>query len=107
MERRPLDETVAQVLYAARQLESALHGTGPWSMRWGSIEVPAERTLTDLGVTFTATFPDLCWLESPSNVITLMQAGEIVGIRPVEEHPGDTAFVVSWDLGARVLAGVA
>ncbi len=36
-----------------------------------------------------------------------VKAGEIVGIRPVEEHPGDTAFVVSWDLGARVLAGVA
>ena len=100
----PLDQVVAQALFAARQLEAALHGSGPWSMRWGTVEVPAERIISEHGVIFRATFPNLCWLEPPGTSILLLQAGELLGIRTIDAHPGDTEFVVSWELAASVEA---
>ena len=93
----------AQALFAARMLEAAVHDPGPWSFRWGGIEVPAERTLTDEGVVFTGSFPDVCWIERPTEGLEIRCAGEVMGMRRVDEveHPGDTGFVVTWSVIAR------
>ena len=99
MERATLELEAAQALYAARLLERALYHPGPWSMRWGTIEVPAERALSTVGVSFTATFPEICWIDPPTSGVVLLCEGEVVGIRRVD-HPGDTMFVVTWELAA-------
>lgn len=99
MDSRPeIELHAAQALFAARMLEAAVHDAGPWTFRWGGIEVPAERTLTDEGVVFTGRFPDVCWLRRPTDGLTILCDGTVMGMRRVEEteHPGDTAFVITW-----------
>jgi hypothetical protein len=93
----------AQALFAARMLEAAAHDNGPWTFRWGGIEIPAERVLADDGVHFSGTFPDVCWLDRPTDGLTILLRGEVMGIRRIDEveHPGDTGFVVSWAVISR------
>lgn len=95
--RSDLELVAAQALFAARLLERAVHDEGPWTMRWGTIEVPATRTVTEAGVVFEAEFPQLCYLEPPGPNVLLLCRGEVGGIRAVD-HPGDTAFVIVWSL---------
>lgn len=99
--RQTLDTKVAQALYALRGLERALHSAGPFSIRWNGIEVPALREVTDEGVVFRATFPEMCWLDAPDPCLTLLDGGEVVGVKAMGA-PGDTGFVVSWTLGTRI-----
>lgn len=104
METQPsIDLDVAQALFAARMLEAAVHDPGPWSFRWGGIEVPAERTLTDEGVVFTGRFPDVCWIQRPTDGLVILCNGVVMGMRRIDEveHPGDTGFTVTWSVLAR------
>ena len=92
----------SQALFAARMLEAAVHDPGPWTFQWGSIEIPAERTITPEGVTFTGTFPDVCYLRRPEGGLLIRCAGAVMGIRRVDDqHPGDTSFVVTWSVLTR------
>lgn len=97
--RSDLELAASQALYAARLLEAAVHDDGPWAMRWGTIEVPATRRITEDGVVFEATFPDACYLADPGPHLLLLCRGEILGLR-VMDHPGDTQFAVLWSLAA-------
>ena len=55
-----LDNLVSQAVFESRLLERALHdGSAVWEMRWRGVVVPAERVVTDTGVTFYASFPSL------------------------------------------------
>ena len=107
MSTAALERTVSQHLFVAALLERALHDEGPWTMSWGPVEVPAERTVHDSGVLFEATFPEACWLTRPEPCIVLRCRGEIAGLRSVAD-PGDAAFAVTWDLAAKAdtVAGV-
>lgn len=93
----------SQALFAARMLEAAVHAEGEWTFCWGDIEVVAERHITPDGVTFTGTFPDLCYLRPPEGGLEIRCDGRVMGIRPVEHgaHPGDTSFTVSWAVVVR------
>lgn len=93
----------AQALFAARLLEAAVHHPGPWAFRWGDIEVPAEKVLTEDGVLFTGRFPEICYLERPEGGLSLLCEGTVLAIRPPDdfEHPGDTGFLVTWKVLAR------
>lgn len=88
----------AQALFAARMLEAAVHDDGPWTFRWGGIEVPASKEITDEGVVFVGVFPDVCWIDRPKDGLAILCNGVIMGIRQPKkgEHPGDTRFVVTW-----------
>lgn len=97
MDKQSLEELVSQALYSASRLERAVHDEGPWTISWGPVVVPAERLFHETGVTFTAVFPETCWLERPEPNIVLRCKGEVVGVRAVRD-PGDAAFAVSWDL---------
>lgn len=100
MDTRPdLELDASQALFAARMLVQAVHDEGPWSFRWGMVEVPAERSLGEDGVTFTGHFPDICYLDPPRDGLVLLCRGEVVGIRPMrDDHPGDTGFTVAWSV---------
>ena len=98
-----IEMEAAQALFAARMLVAAIHDVGPWEFRWGSIVVPAEREFVDGGVRFKAVFPDICWIDRPSTGIEILCDGEVMGIRQVA-HPGDTEFVVTWDLSTAQVA---
>lgn len=97
----------AQALFAARLLSSAVHHPGPWFFRWGDVQVPAERRHTETGVTFVGQFPEVCYLHRPEGGLVLLCEDEggphVMAIRSVEEHehPGDTGFVVTWDVLAQ------
>lgn len=93
----------AQALFAARMLEMAVHHKGPWTFKWGEIEIPAERTVTIDGVVFTGQFPDVCYLKRPEGSLLLLCEGVFVGMRSPEEfeHPGDTGFTVTWKVLSR------
>lgn len=93
----------AQAVYAARLFERALHDEGPWTMTWGPHEVQAERIVTEEGVEFRATFPEVCYLVPPEPNVVLRCRGEVAGVRPIE-HPGDAAFAITWALVAKRLA---
>lgn len=92
----------AQALYAARLFEAAIHDYGPWTMRWGSVEVPVVKEVNEEGVLFRGEFPDACWLNPPEDGLVLLLRGEVRGIKRVD-HPGDTAFRVTWAVYPRVL----
>lgn len=99
-ERANLDLSVAQALFAARLLETAANHPGPWSFRWGEIEIPAEKVVSEVGVSFVGRFPDVCYLTRPEGSLLLLCEGTVLGMRAPEEceHPGDTAFVVTWEV---------
>lgn len=88
----------AQALFAARMFEAAVHHPGPWTFQWGSIEVPATKTVTGSGIVFTGRFPDVCYLQRPEGSLTILCEGVVMGMRAPEEmeHPGDTGFEVTW-----------
>lgn len=92
-----------QALFAARLLELAVHHEGPWAFQWGDITIPAERIVNEDGVTFVGRFPDVCYLKRPEGSLMLLCEGVVVGMRRPEdfEHPGDTAFAVTWGVLTR------
>jgi hypothetical protein len=93
----------AQALFAARMLEAAVHHPGPWSFKWGEIEVPATKTFTEGGVVFTGQFPEVCWLRRPDTGLLILCEGMVMGMRRIDEveHPGDTGFEVTWKVLTR------
>lgn len=97
MDRAALELQASQALFDARLLADAVHAPGTWSMRWGTVEVPAERAFSEVGVSFVATFPEICWLNPPAEGVLLLLDGEIRGMRRID-HPGDTMFVIRWDV---------
>jgi hypothetical protein len=103
MQEQAVDLSVARALFAARLLEDALHHPGPWTIRWADIEVEAERTVTPEGVVFAAVFPAVCYIEQPTGSMELRCEGQVRGLRSADQinHPGDTAFLVTWALLAR------
>lgn len=98
MSRPEIELDAAQALFAARMLEAAVHHPGPWTFKWGEIEVPAEKTFTDEGVVFAGEFPSVCYLRRPEGSLEIRCEGIVMGMRSVEEfeHPGDTGFTVTW-----------
>lgn len=90
-----LDSTVAQVVFAAKRLEKAVHDPGPWTLTWGGRTVPARRFQTDTGVIFCGQFGEHCHLVEPPPEVILECAGETIGVRRIE-FPGDGAFDVQW-----------
>lgn len=99
-DRADLELGAAQALFAARLLELAVHHEGPWTFKWGEIEIPAIKTLTDDGVSFVGHFPEVCYLRRPEGSLELRCEGMVLGMRAPEEfeHPGDTGFMVAWDV---------
>lgn len=95
-----IDALAARAVYAARLFERAVHDSGPWTMRYGAFEVPAERDVADDRVTFTAVFPEHCYLVPPEDRATLLCRGEVVSVRTVE-FPGDQGFTLTWEIAAR------
>jgi hypothetical protein len=95
-----LERIVSKAVYVAALLERALHDEGPWTITWGPHEVEAERIVHDDGVTFSAVFPETCWIAPPEGSMALRCRGEVASVRAVD-HPGDVAFAVTWDLAAR------
>lgn len=99
MDHRPeIELDAAQALFAARMLEAAVHHPGPWTLKWGDIEVPAERAVTSEGIVFTGEFPSVCYLRRPEGSLEIRCEGIVMGMRAAEEfeHPGDTGFIVKW-----------
>jgi hypothetical protein len=75
-----LDKLVSQAVAETRLLERALHDhSAKWEMRWRGLTVPAERTITETGVTFYASFPALA--ESHDETIWLVLNGQEVRSR--------------------------
>jgi hypothetical protein len=101
MNTAELEQIVSRAVYSAALLERAVHDRGPWTMKWGPIEVVATRTTHEGGVRFEAVFPEACWLARPEPNITLLCRGKFAAMRAVE-HPGDAQFAVTWDLAAAV-----
>ena len=101
MDRAALELQASRALFDARLLADAWHAPDSgWTMRWGTVEVPAERAmLYDYGVvSFVATFPEICWIDPPDEGVLLLLDGEVRGMQRID-HPGDTQFVVKWDVG--------
>lgn len=100
MDRALLELQASRALFDARLFADALHAHEGWTMRWGSVEVHAAKVVWhDFGkVTFVATFPEVCWIDPPDEGVLLLLDGEMRGMQRVD-HPGDTQFVVTWDVG--------
>lgn len=92
-----LELEAAQALFAARMAVAAVHDTGPWTIQWGDLVVPATRIATQQGVSFIAEFPELCWLTPPTDGAILRCRDQVMAIRRID-HPGDTGFLVRWEL---------
>lgn len=91
-----LDQQVAQMVLSARLLERALHDTGArWEMRWRGHVAPAERAVTENGITFYASFPTLD--DDGDANIWLLCNGEEVRSRPLD-LAGRHALDFDWAL---------
>lgn len=96
-----LDAAVARTVYMARLLERAAHSTGVWTMSWRGVEVRAERTIGDEGVTFRAEIPALCPLsEAGSDVVELRLDGVLQHVIDVTV-PHERGFTVEWTIAPR------
>ncbi len=98
-----LELGASQALFAARTMVDALHVSEGWEMQWGEIRVPASREFSSEGVEFQATFPDACWLAPPDASVLLLLDGQVRGMRRID-HPGDTAFQVTWELAMTMVS---
>lgn len=92
-------------MYAAALFERAVHDPGPWTVTWGPHEVDVVRRKTADGIVFEATFPEACYIETPEPNAALRCRGEVMAIRAID-FPGDTRFMVTWELVAKRLVGV-
>ena len=99
MDVSQLELLASRAVYASHAFERAIHDHGPWTMTWGPHTVPAVRTIHEGGVSFAATFPEVCYIERPSKNVTLNCRGEVAAIRDIA-FPGDAAFAISWALTA-------
>ena len=91
-----LDRQVAQMVFSARLLERALHDTSAvWEMRWRGHVVPAERVVTEHGITFYASFPVLD--HTGDSDIWLLCNGEEIRSRPLD-LTGKCALDFDWAL---------
>lgn len=97
MDLSELEMVVSRAIYTVHAFERALHDAGPWTMAWGPYTQPARRTIHPDGVSFSAEFPESCWITRPDTNITLYCRDEVNAIRAIE-YPGDTAFAVVWNL---------
>jgi hypothetical protein len=97
-----LDFAVSRAVFAARLLERAAHAKGGWTITWGPHTVEAVREETPVGITFTATFPEVCYLEPPDPNVVLRHNGEVVSIKAID-HPGDTGFTITWALATEAV----
>lgn len=92
-----LEFAVAQAAFRARQIERALHDSGPWEISWGAFTVPACRLIGEREIKFLAHFPSHCYLVEPEAPASLLCRGEIVGTQAIE-FPGDGEFEFDWTL---------
>jgi hypothetical protein len=101
----PLDWIASQAVYAAAQglrtahlFEAAANFADGWTMTYAGVTVEAERKVCDTGVLFVASFPEMCWIDTPEDTTAYLQRnGEVMGFRQIT-HPGDCAFGIRWDL---------
>lgn len=102
---QPIDTLAAQAVFAAAQgmrtahlLECAVHDSGPWTMTYNGITVPVSKVIYGEGVMFSATFPEVCWVQTPEDTTAYLYCREeVMGFRQIE-HPGDCAFAVCWSM---------
>ncbi len=88
-----LDIAVARAVMLARQIERALHDSGPWSIRVDGITYPAVRWITENQVQFRVHMPDVCWLDDDTErMVDLLCSGEVVGTRTVEFIDGESTL---------------
>lgn len=87
-----LEFAVAQAAFRARQIERALHDSGPWEISWGAFTVPACRLIGEREIKFLAHFPareavpvkltqDVWAFVSPEDVTTINRHSWSVGRR--------------------------
>lgn len=93
---------VSQAVHNARLLERALHDSGPWTIAYGAVEVPAVRLIADDRIIFRAHFPDACLVNPPVYATFVLRCrDEDVAVRTEDDHPEDGEFIFEWTLRLR------
>ena len=92
----PLDISVARAVALAKNLERAVHDSGPWTMERSGLSVPAVRFVAEDRVVFRAEFPDVCWLDDEEAVLFLKSRDQYV-MSMTQEH-FDGAHMIEWTL---------
>lgn len=99
------DLAVARAVMAARQVERALHDSGPWSVRVCGQSFPAVRWIGPDRVIFRAHIPDVCWLDGNDDgvrFVDLVCGEDVVGSRQVQfEESGEQDFTWLFSLVER------
>ena len=93
-----IDLTAARLVHQARVLERAVHDRGPWEIEIGGIREDAYHIICPSRVILIATFPGVCWVESPDTV-NLYCRGEMVDSKRIDP-PTDGVFRLEWNLVA-------
>lgn len=92
-----IDTLVAQAVYRAHLMESALHDKGPWEIQVGDAIEPAHREITETEVIFTAWFTDV---SGDLGTAYLLHDGDVIGAKPIDGTDGIGHFGVRWGIGA-------
>lgn len=90
-----LDQTAAQMVMRARQIERAVHDPGPWAVHVCGREFPARRVVGPDHVTFFA----LVRMEDPG-VAELRCREDVVAVRELEAGH----FQVAWEFAVELAA---
>jgi hypothetical protein len=82
-----------QHLLALRLIERALHSTAKWSFRCNGTTVPAQVTVTEIGVSFWGVLP-----ASGANSITIdvFDGPDLVWVRTVEVPDPSRRVEIEW-----------
>ena len=88
-----LDHAVSRAIMKARLMERALHSTGTWTITVGSQTMPANRTVLDDRIVFSALFP-----EAPDGDVQILGHGEVCLSAAPFSKPDFAPFIVDWEL---------
>lgn len=100
-----LEHKIASAVYAVTLYEQAAHDDGPWYLGYGPFEIEATRSFDGFRITFTADFPEHCYLVVPQPLIWLKCRDTIRSMQSIS-HPGDGAWTMHWALTAQTESAV-
>jgi hypothetical protein len=89
-----LELAISRAVLRARLMETALHSPESWTITVGDLAVPANRTVLDDRVVFSAMFT-----ETPIDPVqVLVHDGVPLSVRPFVA-PDFAPFIVDWTIG--------
>jgi hypothetical protein len=97
-----LEHAVSRAVMRARLMERALHSAGDWMISVGDVVMPANRTILDDRIVFSAMFT-----EKTTDAVQMLVHDDVpLSVRPFTA-PDFAPFIVDWTISVADVPAVA